>query len=219
MLKWLIVPILCTLLCLSSCGLGSLGHDGGGGKIQETTVTTETKPDGSKTVTEHKVITEIKQPDNPKGPAILNYDNKGTLIGMNTGFAYNIGQIMQELELLKIPMWAGLGLAAIGGILILAAKQMKWGFTFIAIGAAMSIGSFLLAKYAIWFMIGLGVVAVYLLWIFKDYFTKLKNADQLVTTVDVAAAAGVIDKDKFGKIADAIQTKDTKKLVDDIQGS
>ena len=215
-MKYTILILIVLMLFSSAC---SLSNRGGSATYDQTDVIT-VDAQGKKTET-ITTKSSVIQPDDPKSPAtlIITPTKNGTEIKANTGNSYNIDEILAGISLLRIPMYAGLGLIVVAVLVGVIFKQIQWAVAIGATGLGMAVGSYLLAKYAIWFLLGFGILAIYGVYLIRDYFIKHKGAEEMVMTVDAAKVAGAIDIEKFNKVANEIQSKTTMGLVNKIQGS
>jgi hypothetical protein len=147
----------------------------------------------------------------------LTVDDKGN-VKTDTGSAPDNAVALKEVDLAKIPMYCGIGLVLLGiGVAFFFAPI--WGIIIGIVGGAMIIGSYLLAQYAAWFLLGFGVLIAAGIYFVRDYFKTKSGLNDVVTSVEVAKKAGIIDGEAFKKVAEQVQTKDTAIKVDQIKGS
>ncbi len=205
-------------LCLSLVGCDSFRNDGGSSGIAK--VTEVIAPDGTKTTTTIKA--DAKQPSNPSDATTISFELKPddtVLIRTIVAGSQNTTKDLAEVNLLKLPMYFGVGLIALGGLAALVFNQYKWGIGLGATGAAMIIGTYLLAQYAPYFLFGIGIAAVWGCWLLYDYTKRKQAADEIVTANQIARETGVIDKEAYSKIAENIQSRSTAKIVKEIKDS
>jgi hypothetical protein len=201
------------MMLTASCGgIPKGGHSG----FERTVTETVQTPEGPKvTVTTTKV--EVAQPENPTSPANIVVDEKGN-VKTDTGSAPDNAVALREVDLAKLPMFAGIALVVVGLVVGLFFAAM-WGMIIGIVGVGMIIGSYLLAQYAAWFLLGFGVLIAAGIYFVRDYFKTKSGLNDVVTSVEVAKKAGIIDGEAFKKVAEQVQTKDTAIKVDQIKGS
>lgn len=117
-------------------------------------------------------------------------------------------------RLLTFGAIAGLGLAVIGGVWL---KSFNAALTGLSVFAVCVAGQWILAYRAIIAIVALSLVAIVTGWkLVKERFA----AQQLVTTIEGAKGTSAIaDWDTFKTVANTIQGKYTKRLVDQVQRS
>lgn len=195
-----------------------------GGKT-ETTITSkepiinnEGKVLGEKTTTIH---VESQQPENPKTPAIINIEhdkNTGiTKIDTTTGNSHNSSDAKIKGSLLNIIVYCGIALV-VGGVAIgIFLKQIKWAVAVSATGAVMIIGAVLLAEYAVWFLVGFGILAVWGVFLLRDYIRQFKANNEQAKVLKELEEKGVVDTRKLPlskttrRIQESVIEKEKKK--------
>lgn len=206
-----IIILLFPILILFGCQSGI--SRGGQASIDRQQVIESVSPDGTTTKTTTRTTTVIKQPENPKDPGVINYDGPKDKIDISTGASNNIAKSLASVNLLQIPMYAGIGMVMIGVLIGAFLKNYRWAITIGASGLAMVAASFLLAEFAIYFM-GLFVIFVaYIGYLAYDYVQSRKAAAEIVKTNEVLKTANMVDKENLAKVADKVQSESTKKIV------
>jgi hypothetical protein len=211
-MKYIIV-LLISLFLLVGCQSGTAG---GNGEIVYTKTVESVDKDDKPVKTTTTVVNDVKQPESAKGSAVSEVVIKpdGTAVITNsTGGSYNATQILGELNLLQIPMYTGIGLIICGLAIGFLFKDVKWGLIVGLCGVGMVAGSYLLARYAAWFLIlGLALIA-YGVWFIIDRFKQQKSNDENIKVIDILKETGEVEPTKVAKVADIVQSKSTKKIV------
>lgn len=212
-----LIPIFLIFIVLAGCLKGALAG-GLGDYNQEQTIVTD-NPDGSKTTTTTTTHANIQSPQGTNKPAVMTVTptKEGIKVQYQTGTSYNIDQIMENAKLLRIPMYAGLALLVAGALVLIFTKDIVWASIIGGTGIIMCVGSYLLAEYALYFLIGLGVIACFGIYHIVRY-VKINTAhNENVELIEKGMERGIIKTDEFKTMADDLQSKSTKKLVDQVQ--
>lgn len=210
-MKYLLFISLIGSLFLNGCS----SNDKGG--ITTTTIVSKEpildntgKTIGDKTTT---VQVESKQPDNPKTPAVINinHDAKSgiTTIDTSTGNSFNTSDSKIKGGLLNIIVYCGIALVIAGVAIGIFLKQIKWAIAVSATGAVMIIGAVLLAEYAIWFLVGFGILAVWGFFVLRDYIKQWNANNEQAKIIKDLEDNGIIDTRKLplSKTTKRIQEK------------
>lgn len=201
-------------------------NKGGKGTITQRSETI-TSPDGTVTVVEERKA-EVDQPDSPKDAATMTVskDDKGDFrINISTGTAHDNASSIASINLLKIPMYGGIGMLGIGAVILILSKGSKIVPALIlgGTGILMIILSYTLAQYAMWYFLGfLAAVGVGIWWVVVhfDTFRKSRKAlDEITTSVETAKRIGAVDPEKFKNVANAVQSEPTREIVSKIKES
>ncbi len=206
-----------TLCCFATLLVSCSGIPKGGHSVFERTVTETVQTDAGPKVVTTTTKVEVAQPENPTSPANIAVDDKGN-VKADTGSAPDNAVALREVDLAKLPMFAGIALVVVGLIVGIFFAAM-WGVIIGIVGVGMIIGSYLLAQYAAWFLLGFGVLVAAGVYFVRDYFKTKSGLNDVVTSVEVAKKAGIMNAEAFKKVAEQIQTTDTAKKVDQIKGS
>ena len=207
------LAIITTLL--GGCGILKFKDEPGSGFIKQKTTITEQLPTGTVKTTETSSEISVKQPDNGKTAAgITQRDGNITI---NTGNAHNTTQILANANLLTIPMYFGIAMIGLGVILGIFAANKTWAIIIGTTGVLMVVGTYLLAQYAIYFLLGLGIILLYVGYLLYDRLILKKSNEENIKAIEVALDTGQINKDAFAKIENTIQNKKTKSIVDEVQ--
>jgi hypothetical protein len=208
------ILILCCffLVFLGGCNSGIWGF-GGKAAVKTEYITHIQHPDGKKETEVRRFESTVDQPDNPQSGGAILYDNKTGNITAQTGSARDSVKTIASTNLLKIPMYAGIGMIIAGVLVGAFLRNFKWGITLAASGFAMVVASFLLAQYAIYFMGLFAVFVAYLGYLMFDYTRSRRAAEEIVETNEILKSTNMIDKEKLAKVADQVQSKSTKKMI------
>lgn len=216
-MKYYLYILLIALASICFTGCESSHSSGGDVVITQSEVMTGTDGTTKETIT--KVV--IAQPQNPKTGTDFKYEvsPKGIEVSGNLPASTNMAETIGSINLLRIPMYAGIAMLIAGAVVGAILKNIRWGVTLGAVGAIMIIGSYLLTKFAIYFLFGLLVLAAFGLYLLWDYIRQRNANSETVKTIQAAKTAGVIsDVEKFAKIADSVQGKGTQHIVAKIKG-
>lgn len=217
-MRYYLCILLIALASLSFSGCDSSHSRGGGITIEQNEILVDT--DGTKKTTVTTVT--VTQPDNPKSENGLTYTvppGGGIKIDANLPAASNVAEIIGATNLLKIPMYAGIAMLIAGGLIWAVLKNIRWGASLGGIGLVMILGSYLLAKFALYFMFGLLALVAFGLYVLWDYIRQRNANSETVKTIQAAKETGAISDPKaFAAIADSVQGKGTKQIVAKIKG-
>ncbi len=216
-MKYYLFILLIALASISFSGCESPHSRGGDVVIEQHEVLVGT--DGTKETT---TTVTISQPDDPKTETDFKYEippGGGIKIAGNLPASTNVAEIIGTANLLKIPMYAGIAMLIAGGLVWAFLKNIKWGATLGVIGMIMIVGSYLLAKFAVYFMLGLVALVAFGLYLLWDYIRQRNANSETVKTIQAAKETGAISDPKaFAAIADSVQGKGTKSIVAKIKG-
>jgi len=213
--------LLGTLFLILSIFIGcdnGLSTKGGNGAIVSRNKTTIINSDATVKTIETETVVNLTQPNNPNGNGHIQYETKsdGTFqINVNTGGSFNVANIVAGANLLKIPMYAGIALIPIALAVGYFTRNIKWALIIGLSGAGMIAGSYFLSQYAVYFLGLLGVLFIFGAYLLYDYYRQAKANIENVKLIDKARELGVIDQEKFKKLAEqpGVQSKSTKKIV------
>jgi hypothetical protein len=200
-------------LCLLGCNDSIRGGDSQVIVKDTTTQITET---GDVVTKDHSIIVDLQSPNSPNAPStiIISKDKNGVIrVETVISSAYNIASAIAKIGLLKIPMYAGVILLALGAVVFLIFKDIKWALAIGAVGGIMVVGSYLLAQYAIYFLLGFFILIAYGVWLLVDYMRQRRANDENTRGLQVLKETGLVDKEKANRIMDSIQSPSTKRII------
>lgn len=216
-MRYYLIILLIALASISFTGCESPHSRGGDVVIEQHEVMVST--DGTRETT---TVVTISQPEDPKSGTDFKYEippNGGIKIVGNLPAASNVAEIVGATNLLKIPMYAGIAVLIAGGLVWAILKNIRWGATLGGVGVIMILGSYLLAKFALYFMFGLLALVAFGLYVLWDYIRQRNANSETVKTIQAAKETGAISDPKaFAAIADSVQGKGTKQIVARIKG-
>jgi hypothetical protein len=174
---------------------------------------------GSIRVTDGPVVIDavVEQPESPRNSGTITVTNNGTKIVVSTGESRNDTDIIASANLLKVPMYAGIGLIIVGVLVGYFFRNIRWAIIIGCIGVTMIIGSYLLSKYAIYFLLGFAVLGIYGVFLLRDYILNKKSNEENVKLLQVLKKTGDVNEKKLSSLASVLQSKETKKIVKKIK--
>lgn len=197
-------------------GCDDFNQHGGKGRLIFDDQVVVRQADGSTTTTTYHSEVDIGSAESPNKPAIVEYnkDEHKVIVKLDTGTSRNDTAILASINLLKIPMYAGLVLIVIGVLVGIIFKNMKWAVAIGATGVGIAVGSYLLAQYAVYFLLGFGIIFAYGFYLLWDYMRRKKANIENVELIERAKSRGIIKIDEFHDLARALQSDSTKQIVE-----
>lgn len=176
---------------------------------------------------EEVLTVRVDQPQNPSNAAsaTITIDEKTgkPIIKASTGGAQDSSQIEimgATIDMLNPVIYVGTGMILLGAGIGLFFRQIYWGICIGGVGVCMVVGSFLLAKYSMLFLLGLAVFLGYMAWLlYRNFIQKRANEENVAVLektkeyLDPQAKKEIFE-DK-NSIANLAQSDSTKKIVDE----
>lgn len=219
MFKPLIISSLGLTAILAGCTSPGVTDGGDSGVVyKETTMYVDDNGNLITETTEVKV--DVNQPESPIGPAEVTIDKpKGGPFKIKASVpgAQNNAGLVATIGLLNYPIYAGIGLIVAGLLVGFLLKNVYWSLAIGGTGVAMIVGSYLLATYSVWFMLGLVILMAYGGYLLWDYLRQKKSAKETIEVVETAKKKGIIDTKAFHELANNVQSDSTKDVVDEVQ--
>lgn len=207
-------------LCILIGSCNNAKTDGGSGAVTVRNKVTEITSSGSVRTTETETSFVVKQPDNPDKTGGITYSTNpdGTFdVAISTGGSYNVAKTIANSNLLRLPMYAGIGLIPIALAVGYFTRNIKWAIIIGVAGVIMIAGSYLLAEYALYFLALLGILLLFGAYLLYDYYKQAKANNENVKLMQKLRQSGAVDLNKFKEIAEDVQSKSTVKIVDRIK--
>ena len=212
-----------TLLALIFCfNVGcSTQQKGGTADVTYTETTTSLDANDKPVTTTKTVEVASVQPDSPQAPAkvdVIMPPGGGTNITASSGSGQNNAGIMAAAGNAKIITYAGLGMT-IFGILVcgLLLKNWVWAGIVSGTGVAITVLSYLLVQYAMFFLFGFVILVAYGAYLGWDYLRQRRAAAENVEIIQKGKEKGIIDPVKFNDLADVVQSSSTKAVVKSVK--
>lgn len=225
MLKYFSIFLVAVTLTLVGCGTpAGLIKDGGSANATISWVVENPQPDGTIQKETNTVQVNAQQPQNPTGGNGLRISKKkdGSFdIVSNPGASTDNTDDILSFDLVKM-VWIFAGILIVAGLIVgFALKNYIWAIVLGLTGISMGILAYLLVQYAAYFLLGIGVLFLFGCYLAYKHFYVKRALTQTVKLVDVAKESGIIDEEKFHKLAkidNSIQNEKTQKIVDKIRG-
>jgi hypothetical protein len=193
---------------------------GGNTDILITDKSSHVEDEGAASTTDNTIAITMASPSAPEAPSKIvvtkTPDGKLSIETFNSP-SYNIAGTLAKVALLEIPMYAGIGLIVLGVGVFFLLRDIKWTLIIAGTGVAMIIGSYLLAEYSMYFLLGGLVIFAYLGYLFIDYIRQRKANDETIKAVQVLKETGVVEREKVNKVFGVMQSGSTKKIVEKIK--
>lgn len=208
------------IICFVSMLGCQSGYDGGSISVNFSDTESAQRLNGAVVSRDNSLKVNVDAPSAPDGPSTVVIEKQADgIVKVTTQISksHNIAGTLAKINLLQIPMYAGVALMLLSILIFWFLKDLRWAGIFFIVGATMVVGTYLLAQYAIYFMLGLAVVIIYGIYLLYDYFRQRKANDENVSLIQLLKNKGLIAKETLSDFADAIQSDTTKKIVEKVK--